>query len=59
MNNTDAPDDVKAVRVRKCLHVCGVDGETGESVELADVGWVFWFCPHCNGHVDDGTAEHA
>ena len=27
---------LKRIRVRKCLHLCGVDGETGESVELAD-----------------------
>lgn len=28
------------IRVLTCLHLCGVDGETGESVELADVGRV-------------------
>ena len=35
LNNTDAPDDVKAVRVRKCLQVMGYCPETGRPVELA------------------------
>ncbi|WP_332832128.1 DNA-packaging protein FI [Escherichia coli] len=34
LHNTDAPDDVKAVRVRKCLHVMGYCTETGRPVEL-------------------------
>ncbi|EER9977653.1 DNA-packaging protein FI, partial [Escherichia coli] len=32
LNNTDDPDDVKAVRVRKCLHVKGYCPETGRPV---------------------------
>ncbi|ELW2102217.1 DUF1983 domain-containing protein [Escherichia coli] len=34
LHNTDATDDVKAVRVRKCLHVMGYCPETGRPVEL-------------------------
>ncbi|HBA7189406.1 TPA: DNA-packaging protein FI, partial [Escherichia coli] len=38
LHNTDAPDDVKAVRVRKCLHVMGYSPETGRPVELTSRG---------------------
>lgn len=34
LNNTDAPDDVRAVRVRKCLQVMGYCPETDHPVEL-------------------------
>ncbi len=45
LNNTDATDDVKAVRVRKCLHVMGYCPETGRPVELTYRACVLW-CHH-------------
>ncbi|EEW5437960.1 hypothetical protein D7Z68_005086 [Escherichia coli] len=34
----DTSGALTRIRVLTCLHLCGIDGETGESVELADVG---------------------
>ncbi|ELT9680417.1 hypothetical protein R8O67_005390 [Escherichia coli] len=43
-----------------CLHLCGVDGETGESVELADVGRVILIMSSdAKTHVDGGMAVYA
>ena len=41
-------------------HLCGVDGETGESVELADVGRVILIMSSdAKTHVDGGMAVYA
>ncbi len=43
-----------------CIHLCGVDGETGESVELADVGRVILIMSSdAKTHVDGGMAVYA
>ncbi|EQT85153.1 hypothetical protein G866_00001 [Escherichia coli HVH 214 (4-3062198)] len=48
------------MRVLTCLHLCGVDGETGESVELADVGRVILIMSSdAKTHVDGGMAVYA
>ena len=48
------------IRVLTCLHLCGVDGETGESVELADVGRVILIMSSdAKTHVDGGMAVYA
>ncbi|EEV2251326.1 hypothetical protein EO945_004734 [Escherichia coli] len=33
----DTSGALTRIRVLTCLHLCGIDGETGESVEIADV----------------------
>ncbi|EFJ2339139.1 hypothetical protein MK03_004934 [Escherichia coli] len=48
------------IRVLTCLHLCGVDGETGEFVELADVGRVILIMSSdAKTHVDGGMAVYA
>ena len=48
------------IRVLTCLHLWGVDGETGESVELADVGRVILIMSSdAKTHVDGGMAVYA
>ncbi|MEO9372732.1 DNA-packaging protein FI [Pseudomonas aeruginosa] len=48
------------IRVLTCLHLCGVDGETGESVKLADVGRVILIMSSdAKTHVDGGMAVYA
>lgn len=48
------------IRVLTCLHLCGIDGETGESVELADVGRVILIMSSdAKTHVDGGMAVYA
>ena len=60
LNNTDAPDDVKAVRVRKCLQVMGYCPETGRPVELALRG-MCGLVPSslATAMIQHGTAEYA
>ncbi|EKM2928885.1 DNA-packaging protein FI, partial [Escherichia coli] len=53
-------DDVKAVRVRKCLHVMGYCPETGRPVELTYRGMrVLVPSPLATAMIQHGTAEHA
>ena len=60
LHNTDATDDVKAVRVRKCLHVMGYCPETGRPVELTYRGMrVMVPSPLATAMIQHGTAEHA
>ncbi|MBZ9181074.1 DNA-packaging protein FI [Escherichia coli] len=60
LHNTDATDDVKAVRVRKCLHVMGYCPETGRPVELTYRGMrVLVPSPLATAMIQHGTAEHA
>lgn len=60
LNNTDAPDDVKAVRVRKCLQVMGYCPETGRPVELALRGMrVLVPSSLATAMIQHGTAEYA
>ncbi|MEE6988700.1 DNA-packaging protein FI [Escherichia coli :H19] len=60
LNNTDDPDDVKAVRVRKCLHVMGYCPETGRPVELTFRGMrVLVPSPLATAMIQHGTADHA
>ncbi|GCJ57126.1 phage DNA packaging protein [Escherichia coli] len=60
LNNTDAPDDVKAVRVRKCLHVMGYCPETGRPVELTFRGMrVLVPSSLAMAMIQHGTAEYA
>ncbi len=48
------------IRVLTCLHLCGIDSETGESVELADVGRVILIMSSdAKTHVDGGVAVYA
>ncbi len=48
------------IRVLTCLHLCGIDGETGGSVELADVGRVILITSSdAKTHVDGGMAVYA
>ncbi|MCX8338305.1 DNA-packaging protein FI, partial [Escherichia coli] len=60
LNNTDSPDDVKAVRVRKCLQVMGYCPETGRPVELALRGMrVLVPSSLATAMIQHGTAEYA
>ncbi|CAD6519718.1 DNA-packaging protein FI [Escherichia coli] len=60
LNNTDIPDDVKAVRVRKCLHVMGYCPETGRPVELTFRGMrVMVPSSLAIAMIQHGTAEYA
>ncbi|MBZ8293700.1 DNA-packaging protein FI [Escherichia coli] len=60
LNNTDALDDVKAVRVRKCLHVMGYCPETGRPVELTFRGMrVLVPSSLAMAMIQHGTAEYA
>ncbi|EEV5904637.1 DNA-packaging protein FI [Escherichia coli] len=60
LNNTDIPDDVKAVRVRKCLHVMGYCPETGRPVELTFRGMrVLVPSSLATAMIQHGTAEYA
>lgn len=60
LNNTDIPDDVKAVRVRKCLHVMGYCPETGRPVELTFRGMrVLVPSTLATAMIQHGTAEYA
>ncbi|HBA7074043.1 TPA: DNA-packaging protein FI [Escherichia coli] len=60
LHNTDAPDDVKAVRVRKCLHVMGYSPETGRPVELTSRGMrVLVPSSLATAMIQHGTADHA
>ncbi|EFA4856344.1 DNA-packaging protein FI [Escherichia coli] len=60
LNNTDIPDDVKAVRVRKCLHVMGYCPETGRPVELTFRGMrVMVPSSLATAMIQHGTAEYA
>ncbi|HAV7522883.1 TPA: DNA-packaging protein FI [Escherichia coli] len=60
LHNTDAPDDVKAVRVRKCLHVMGYCPETGRPVELTYLGMrVLVPSSLATAMIQHGTAEYA
>ncbi|EIA5320587.1 DNA-packaging protein FI [Escherichia coli] len=60
LHNTDATDDVKAVRVRKCLHVMGYCPETGRPVELALRGMrVLVPSSLATAMIQHETAEHA
>ena len=63
-----AADDVREdtsgvltrIRTLTCLHLCCIDGETGESVELADVGRVILIMSSdAKTHVDGGMAVYA
>ncbi|STI82780.1 DNA packaging protein from phage origin [Escherichia coli] len=46
----DTSGALTRIRVLTCLHLCGIDGETGESVEIADVGRVILICPQMQKH---------
>ncbi|EFG1570133.1 TPA: DNA-packaging protein FI [Escherichia coli] len=60
LNNTDIPDDVKAVRVHKCLHVMGYCPETGRPVELTFRGMrVLVPSTLATAMIQHGTAEYA
>ena len=60
LHNTDATEDVKAVRVRKCLHVMGYCPETGRPGELTFRGMrVMLPSPLATAMIQHGTAEHA
>lgn len=60
LNNTDILDDVKAVRVRKCLHVMGYCPETGRPVELTFRGMrVLVPSSLATAMIQHGTAEYA
>ncbi|ENT6583671.1 DNA-packaging protein FI [Escherichia coli] len=60
LNNTDIPDDVKAVRVRKCLHVMGYCPETDRPVELTFRGMrVLVPSSLATAMIQHGTAEYA
>lgn len=60
LNNTDIPDDVKAVRVRKCLHVMGYCPETDRPVELTLRGMrVLVPSSLATAMIQHGTAEYA
>ncbi|EFJ1219454.1 hypothetical protein HII06_005495 [Escherichia coli] len=56
----DTSGALTRIRVLTCLHLCGIDGETGESVEIADVGRVILIMSSdAKTHVDGGMAVYA
>lgn len=60
LNNTDAPDNARAVRVRKCLQVMGYCPETGCPAELALRGiCILASLSLAATMIQHGTAEHA
>ncbi len=56
----DTSGALTRIRVLTCLHLCSIDGETGESVEIADVGRVILIMSSdAKTHVDGGMAVYA